>query len=208
MTKLITPRLTLLLAVLVGVSACSSDLVVNKDYKTSGPIWVKKQEPAPPPPPEPEPEPVMSLAQQNSQAVSAFEDQGFEAEITEQGVVVYLPPTIYFEGSKSDINLEARAKIAEIAAEVNKDYLVGREIEVSGHTDSVGDAEINLALSKKRAEAAASELTFSKVAVTRLVTRWFGETRPRLNELNEDGSINRTNRDLNRRVEFVILNPQ
>ena len=197
----------LLLASCLMYGGCSSNLVLNDDLST-GPIFIpQKVIPAPEPTPEPVPEPVMSVSQQNSQAISALEDLGFEAEESTKGVIVYLPPTIYFEGSKSDIDLSARSKIAEIAKEINKDYLVERKIEVSGHTDSVGDAKINLALSKKRAEAAASELIFSNVSLTRLVTKWFGETRPRRNEFYPDGSLNKENRALNRRVEFVILNP-
>lgn len=202
-------RIAVATAILLFATACTSDHVLNDNFP-NGPVWVKKVEPAPEPvpEPEPEPEPEPSLAELNEKAVSAFEDQGFEAEITDKGVVVYLPPTIYFEDSKSDINLEARLKIGEIAQEVNKDYLRDREIEVSGHTDSVGDEAINLALSKKRAEAAASELVFSKVALTRMITRWYGESSPRLPEINADGTVNKQNRSLNRRVEFVVLNPQ
>ena len=172
-------------------TGCGSKYVFSTDPDSEA-FWVKRG---------------MSVTEQNTQAVSALEDKGFEAEETEKGVVVYLPPSIYFEGAKSDINLAARAKIAEIASEINKDYLRSREIEVSGHTDSVGDETQNLQLSKRRAEAASSELVFSKVAQTRLITTWYGESKPRFNELNEDGSVDESKRALNRRVEFVILNP-
>lgn len=188
-------------------TACANKYTYNDNFLNEGPVFVKVAEPVPEPIPEPTPEPEMSVAAQNSAAISAFEEIGFEAEETDKGVVVYLPPTIYFEGSKSDIGLDARSKIAEIAKEVNKEYLQEREIEVSGHTDTSGPEDINLALSKKRAEAAASELVFSKVRVTRMFTRWYGESAPRAPELNEDGSVNTENQKLNRRVEFVILNP-
>ncbi len=164
-------------------------------------MFVKKTDP------EPVVAPVMSISAQNKQAVEALNAMGFETEESEQGVVVYLPPNIYFSSSSSDINLDARAKIAEIASEVNKEYLSEREIEVSGHTDSVGSNEANFATSKLRAEAATGELVFSKVALTRIKTTWFGEEQPRVEEVGADASVIEENRALNRRVEFTILNP-
>jgi len=85
--------------------------------------------------------------------------------------------------------------------------LLDREIEVSGHTDSVGSNEANMATSKLRSEAATGELVFSKVPLTRIKTTWYGEERPRVDELDSDGQPIPENRALNRRVEFTILNP-
>lgn len=150
----------------------------------------------------------MSVSEQNSLAIKNLGNKGFPTEETESGVVVFLPPDIHFQGSKSTINLQAREKISQIASEVNKEYLEKRIIAISGHTDSIGPAQNNLALSKLRAEAAAEELVFSKVKKTRLKTLWFGETKPRKPETNADGTPNKANRTVNRRVEFTILNPQ
>ena len=183
-------RAMLALTLLTLTSACSN--YVYSPDPTAEAFFVKKG---------------MSVAEQNTKAATALQDKGFETEETAKGVIVYLPPTIYFEDAKSDINLLARTKIAEIAKEVNKQYLRARNVEISGHTDSVGDEQINLGLSKQRAEAATSELVFSKVQQARLITTWYGESKPRFEEFNEDGSVNQENRSLNRRVEFVILNP-
>lgn len=204
---------TKLLAIVVLsnlLSACTSEYVFNKDFPKNGPVWIKAtpQAPLPEPEPIPEPEPVMSVGEQNSLAMENLGNLGFEAEETDKGVLVFLPPNIYFQGSKSSINLDAREKISQIASELNQDYLVERSVEVSGHTDSVGPEQVNLALSKLRAEAAAEELLFSKVNKARITTTWFGETKPRENERNTDGTLSKTNQSLNRRVEFTILNPQ
>lgn len=191
---------------LLSLSACANK-VYNPDWAKNGePIWVDPVAAAPAPAPAPEPT-ALSVSEQNSRATNVFNDLGFEAEETEQGVLVYLPPSIYFASSGSDINLDARAKIAEIANEVNKDYLIAREIQVSGHTDSVGTADVNMATSKRRAEAATSELVFSKVRLTRIKTTWFGETQLRMKERDTNGKVIPENRALNRRVEFTILNP-
>jgi len=211
MNKWVTNRLILVsITSTVLLSACTSDHVYNPDFHKSGSVWVKKQTPEPvsEPAPIPEPEPAMSVSEQNSLAIENLSNQGFETQETEQGVVVFLPPDIYFQGAKSNIDLEAREKIAQIASEVNKEYLVERFIDISGHTDSNGPEQLNLSLSKLRAEAAAEELVFSKVKKTRLKVQWFGETKPRKEEKNANGTIIRANQALNRRVEFTILNPE
>lgn len=183
--------ITILASTLSGCS--SSGYVYNQ--ATEGPIFVKKSLP-------------LSVDQQNQQANQAFTDKGFETEVTDRGVVVYLPPAILFKGASSSISLQAREKISEIAGEINRPYLSNRVIEVSGHTDSIGDAERNLQLSKERAIAAGAELIFSNVDKTRLNTLWFGETAPRAAEINSDGSTNAESQSINRRVEFVVLNPE
>jgi len=85
--------------------------------------------------------------------------------------------------------------------------LINRRIEITGHTDGSGLAETNLALSKKRAVAAAGELVFSRVDEERLITNWKGDTEPRYPEVLPDGSVDYKGRSRNRRVEFTILNP-
>ena len=205
------PKLVIF-SVIFLFAGCSKDHVSNKDWKTSGPLFVKKIEasaPAPAPEPEPIAQPVPqppSLDALNARAIASFTDMGLEAEKTDRGVNVYLPPEIYFDGATSKIDIEARSKIAQIAGEVNKDYLKDRLIEVSGHTDSTGPAEVNMRLSKDRAITASGELVFSKVAKTRINTVWKGETQLRYPELREDGSLDRESKARNRRVEFTILN--
>jgi outer membrane protein OmpA-like peptidoglycan-associated protein len=77
-------------------------------------------------------------------------------------------------------------------------------VEVHGHTDSVGRADYNLRLSERRAEAVRQYLleAFPTLAPERLSVRGFGQERPVATNANPTG------RTLNRRVEFVVLNPQ
>ena len=149
----------------------------------------------------------MTVVEQNDQVVAELTSLGIEAEKTERGVTIYLPPNINFEENKSDINLRARSKIAEISRELNKDYLAHRNIEVSGHTNSNGESEDNLNLSKNRAQAAAEELVFSNVLLSRITVTWHGEEQPRFPEFNEQGNPIVRNQDFNRRVEFIVLDP-
>jgi len=149
----------------------------------------------------------MPVEMQNSQVMEKLGEAGFETNEVEKGVVVYLPPHVHFKQGGSKLGLDAREKIAEVAAEINKDYLSRRNIEVVGHTDSSGESSVNMGLSKARSEAVTQEMVFSRVDKSRLTTLWYGETQPRFKEINDDGSVNKRNRELNRRVEFIILNP-
>ena len=150
---------------------------------------------------------TLSIVESNSKAIKAFSDAGLDAVQSEKGVTVYLPPEVYFNGNDSKISLLARSKITQIANEINKPYLFNRMIEVAGHSDSVGNEQANKRLSLTRANAAAGELVFSTVDPNRLQTSSYGESQPRYPELNKDGSVNEQNRERNRRVEFIVLNP-
>ena len=204
-------RLSIVALIMLLISACKTGYVYNDER--SGAIFVKPKPAVPKPVPKPfiraRPKlPKISIFQQNQRAITVLNEKGFEAEEHEKGVVVYLPPTIYFKDSQSTITLTARTKIAEIAQELLLPYLSNRSVEVSGHTDTLGSSLKNMALSKERALAATAELVFSKVPNSRLSSSWFGETRLRVKDHNQDGSLNVENRNLNRRVEFLILNPR
>ncbi len=63
---------------------------------------------------------------------------------------------------------------------------------VEGHTDNVGDPEMNLNLSQQRADAVMKYLTDKKVDATRLTAQGFGETQPiATNKTDEGKALNR-----------------
>ncbi len=72
-------------------------------------------------------------------------------------------------------------------------------VEISGHTDNVGDANENRALSLARAEAVVRYLVEAGIKHTRLVARGFGENKPVASNATLQG------REVNRRVEFSIM---
>ena len=101
-----------------------------------------------------------------------------------------------FESGK-DIILE----VSKVALDELADVLIKKEswkLEISGHTDNIGDANFNLVLSKKRAEALKNYLIFKGVDTNRLITFYFGETQPLIDNTTEEG------RKKNRRVEMKI----
>lgn len=69
---------------------------------------------------------------------------------------------------------------------------------VEGHTDSVGNDDYNMSLSKKRANAVVNYLKSEGVAGNRFSVTSFGETRPRFDNATKEGQAK------NRRVEIGI----
>ncbi len=74
-----------------------------------------------------------------------------------------------------------------------------KRVRIEGHTDNQGNPELNLQLSKDRAQAVAAHLIKAGIDASRLEVEGFGDTRPIAPNLTPRG------RELNRRVEFVIL---
>lgn len=71
-------------------------------------------------------------------------------------------------------------------------------IEVAGHTDNQGGRELNMELSRRRADAVASYLAGQGVARTRLSARGYGPDRPRASNATPSGQA------ANRRIEFYV----
>jgi outer membrane protein OmpA-like peptidoglycan-associated protein len=72
------------------------------------------------------------------------------------------------------------------------------QVEVSGHTDSVGDAAHNTELSKQRAAAVVAYLTTKGVDAKRLSSQGYGPDKPIASNMTAPG------RAKNRRVEFHV----
>jgi len=73
------------------------------------------------------------------------------------------------------------------------------KLEISGHTDNVGDDNANLVLSKKRAESLKNYLVSKGISADRMETLYFGETKPIADNNSPEG------REKNRRVEMKIV---
>jgi outer membrane protein OmpA-like peptidoglycan-associated protein len=71
------------------------------------------------------------------------------------------------------------------------------DVEVAGHTCSIGTDEYNLGLSLRRAEAVRNYLVSKGVSAERLTVRGYGESRPAFSNDTREG------RAQNRRVELV-----
>ena len=106
---------------------------------------------------------------------------------------------IVFEPGSATITRDG-APVLDRIAEVLRDCPDVPMI-VSGHTDSQGRDEMNLALSEARAQSVVVALLDRRVLTSNLVAKGYGETRPVADNGTEDG------REANRRIEFALLAP-
>jgi cytochrome c oxidase subunit 2 len=104
---------------------------------------------------------------------------------------------IQFETGGAQLTPSSRFELTNLV-DMMKKYPSMR-IEVSGHTDSTGDATANLQLSKDRANVVYQELVKNGIEASRLTAVGYGSTRPVASNDTEEG------RQKNRRTEFKIL---
>jgi outer membrane protein OmpA-like peptidoglycan-associated protein len=103
---------------------------------------------------------------------------------------------ILFETGKADLKPESRPVLKEIASTMQK--YPDLKILIEGHTDNVGSAASNLALSDARAAAVKAALVADfKIAADRMTTKGFGDTKPSVPNTTPAGKAQ------NRRVEIV-----
>ncbi|HTN53222.1 MAG TPA: OmpA family protein, partial [Anaeromyxobacter sp.] len=106
---------------------------------------------------------------------------------------------IQFETGRDVIRAESEPILRDVA-EILRTHPEIAHVRIEGHTDASGKADLNLALSQKRAAAVERWLIVNGgVAGERLDAKGFGPTRPVASNATKDG------RARNRRVEFKIL---
>jgi OmpA-OmpF porin, OOP family len=105
---------------------------------------------------------------------------------------------IYFDSGKAVVKPESYASIKEIANVLNENPDL--RIEINGHTDSDGNEDSNLDLSKRRAISVKEYLVNQfKIDASRIATDGKGESMP------VDSNATPQGKAKNRRVEFVKL---
>jgi len=118
-------------------------------------------------------------------------------EMVSKGMVLTLKG-VYFEFGKATLRTESYPALME-AAQIMKDN-PDIQVEIQGHTDSLGSAALNLRLSDKRAYSVMNWLVqYGGIDPKRLTAKGYGKTQPIASNETEEG------RQLNRRVDFVIL---
>lgn len=110
--------------------------------------------------------------------------------------LVTLDPILFGQGSAEIV--DESFPILDQAAQILLANPLGR-VEIQGHTDSDGDAQINLDLSQLRADAVADYLVDQGVDPNRLNATGYGETALKIDpeESDEDKAANR-------RIEFRV----
>ncbi len=103
---------------------------------------------------------------------------------------------IYFETGKAGLKPTSFRSLNALVAFLNEYPNV--VVEISGHTDNIGSAAINLKISEQRAKAVADYVKSMGVQESRIVSKGYGMTRPKYDNKTSSG------RSKNRRVEFTI----
>lgn len=104
---------------------------------------------------------------------------------------------VQFQTGSAQLTPDARIALNEVARTLKNQRNLN--IEISGHTDNLGNDGFNLLLSQQRAESVRQHLIGKGVGPERVVALGLGETQPVADNNTDDG------RDENRRVEFKVV---
>ncbi len=108
----------------------------------------------------------------------------------------YIPKNVLFVQGKAIILDKSKPELDNLARFLQRNPTY--KIKVEGHTDIIGDMEMNQTLSEERAEVVADYLAQQGVAEERLEAKGFGSSRPLVKGNSKKGYPE------NRRVAFLI----
>jgi outer membrane protein OmpA-like peptidoglycan-associated protein len=120
--------------------------------------------------------------------------------VIEQAIIEVLKTAfdnLEFEVAKDVILQGSNVSLGELAEVLKKKPTW--KLEITGHTDNQGDDTANMLLSKKRAEAVKAYLVSQGIDAIRIVTKYYGETKPIAPNDTPEG------RQKNRRVEMKVV---
>ena len=138
---------------------------------------------------------LWAVKQKEMTQVMKANAEGWAEQVNQTGrVTVY---GINFDTGKATIRPDSEPALNEVAKMLQAN--ASWAMLVAGHTDNVGAKEMNLGLSRQRAEAVIAWLSGRGVDKARLVPAGFGDTRPVAENTDDEG------RQKNRRVDLVKL---
>ena len=116
-------------------------------------------------------------------------------QLLDEGMIVPLN-NIFFQFGKFALLPSSIPELKRVASIVKKS---GFKVEIIGHTDYIGETEMNQTLSEKRAQSVKDFFISEGCDAGKLVTKGFGERKPASTNKNEIG------RAKNRRVELKFV---
>ena len=122
---------------------------------------------------------------------------GVQVVESDDSIRLIMPGNITFRTDSADINSSFYPVLNSVAKVLNK--YSNSTVMVSGHTDSTGSADYNLALSKSRAQSVAAYLQGQGVKSSRFEVLGMGSSNPIASNADAAG------RAQNRRVEIKII---
>jgi peptidoglycan-associated lipoprotein len=163
-----------------------SDITIHGRLGLSLMLRTARPTPPPPPPPAPAPAPPPPPPAPPTPPDRTAEVRAIVNEM------------IYFDFDRSDLRPEAQAALDRKIPlfQANPDM----RIRISGHADSRGSDEYNVALGQRRAEAARAYLVQRGIAADRIEITSFGEERPAVPNATTEAEHQQ-----NRRDEFEIV---
>ena len=105
---------------------------------------------------------------------------------------------VFFESGMSELSKESEFELKRVIKLMEDNPLI--KIEISGHTDNIGNKTANQELSTNRAKAIVEYLIVHNIKSERLIHKGYADTKPIVSNATEEG------RQKNRRVEFTITN--
>ena len=121
------------------------------------------------------------------------------SNLDERGMMTSVPGELLFPVGSDRVQPGAYGTLAKVADLIGA--YENKQVLIIGHSDSMGDAEHNRQLSKRRADLVRQIFVENfDLPANRLVTEGAGETRPIASNATSQG------RQANRRVEVLILN--
>ncbi len=119
-----------------------------------------------------------------------------ELKQAEKEVLEFAMKAVQFETGSAKLLASSHTILDQIAT-IMTDH-PEQKLRIKGHTDSIGEAEPNMALSKRRAKACYDYLLSKNIPAPRMSHQGFGETMPIADNRFAPG------REKNRRVEFEM----
>lgn len=112
---------------------------------------------------------------------------------------VTIPAASLFAFDSAELNTEGKSAIEEYRKQLRPELSEAYAGIIIGHTDSTGNAEYNMGLSKRRAQAVADYLISTGVDASKLRVVGRGMNDPIASNETEEG------RALNRRVDIIVV---
>lgn len=113
-----------------------------------------------------------------------------------EGIKITFGSDILFDVGKYDLKSQTQRDLAEFAKTLQK--YEDTDILIEGHADATGSDDLNLRLSRQRADAVADFLKSQGVRTGRVDEKGYGESQPIASNDNEAG------RQKNRRVDIAV----
>lgn len=136
----------------------------------------------------------LSFGSLSHKQVKMLKQQGFV--LTDEGWSLGLPERLLFEFDQAEIPTNNQVELDRLANQLKKFNL--NKLRIIGHTDNVGNATYNLALSEKRAQSVANVFIKNQFSSNNISVIGRGSKQP-INSENTDAA-----RAENRRVTIII----